>query len=247
MPALVSHRLETLIDVLGLDGVNSHNALDDVAATVALMAALLPQAHRQLTRQTKIRDNTNVRRAAARFASAYGDFHAAWTRRTLQPGGSLTEALAEARRYFSNERYIGEIRHFTYFLEMIDRLVVDKDTEPDLKTQLENHFAELSSFNESDLLANGIVDERLSVMTVHKAKGLEMDNVILLDASSHPASATDYARLLYVAFSRARRRLCVGRSPWGDSSMLDDILQGFEVLPPDRTAAEAREESSRRL
>lgn len=247
IPALVSHRLETLIDVLNLDGVNSHNAIDDVAATVALMSALLPMARRQLQRQAKIRDNTNVRRATARFASAYGDFHAAWTNRTLQPGGSLTEALAEARRYFSNERYIGEIRHFTYFLEMIDRLVVDKDTEPDLKTQLENHFAELNSFNESDLLANGIVDERLSVMTVHKAKGLEMDNVILLDASSHPASATDYARLLYVAFSRARRRLCVGRSPWGANSMLDDILKGFEVLPPDRIAAEAREESSRRL
>ena len=35
--------------------------------------------------------------------------------------------------------------------------------------------------NEGDLFSQGIVRERLCVLTVHKAKGLEMDNVVCYD------------------------------------------------------------------
>ncbi len=45
-------------------------------------------------------------------------------------------------------------------------------------------------------------------MTVHKAKGLEMDNIIIYDIATGWGATVDRARVFYVAFSRARRRLC---------------------------------------
>ena len=127
---------------------------------------------------------------------------------------------------------------------MIESIVTDKETEPNLKAQADAHLCDLTAFNESDLLANGIVSERLSVMTVHKAKGLEMDNVIVLDARSRPGTAKDYARLLYVAFSRAKERLYVGRTPWTSDMMLDSLLESFEELPKEDVALAVREESA---
>lgn len=50
-------------------------------------------------------------------------------------------------------------------------------------------------------------------MTIHKAKGLEFDNVILHDISAHSIprdtcrDMSEDARLLYVGMSRAKKRL----------------------------------------
>jgi len=245
IPTLRSHKLAGLIEVLGIEGENSHNALDDVAATVGLMNALEPMARLKTGRQAKIRSNANVRKAARRFTAAYEPLYSTTKAKMKEDSGSLTESLIEARNYFSGRGYIGPIRHFGYFLEMIDKLVVDKESEPNLKKQAEAHLADLTSYNESDLLANGIVTERLSVMTVHKAKGLEMDNVILLDATSRPADVKDYARLLYVAFSRAKERLYAGRSPWKNDTMLSELLGSFEELTKEEVALAVREERTR--
>ena len=60
--------------------------------------------------------------------------------------------------------------------------------------------------------------ERVFVSTVHKAKGLEFDTVIVYDAvdgkypsafASQEACRGEEARKFYVAISRARRRLVV--------------------------------------
>lgn len=245
MPTLWSHRLANLIAVMKIDGVNSHNALDDVAATAAVMVALEPMARSKAVRHEKIRNNGNVRKAAMRFRAAYEPLYSSTRGKMEEDSGSLTEALQEARNYFSDQGYIGAIRYWGYFLEMIDSIVTDRESERNLKTQADAHLSDLTTFNESDLLANGIVSERLSVMTVHKAKGLEMDNVIMLDASSRPGTAKDYARLLYVAFSRARKRLYVGRTPWKSDDMLDALLSSFEELPKDEVALAVRGESAR--
>lgn len=247
LPSLRSHRLGDLLDVLGVSGVNSHNALDDVAATVSLLGTLLPIAMEKVPRQRKIKSNANVRKAAMRLSAAYEELYRATVRDMECDAGSLAEALRESRLYFAARGYIGPIRHFEYLLDMVDRCVVDKESERNLKSQTEAHLDDLSTYNESDLFANGIVSERLSIMTVHKAKGLEMDNVILLDASSRPGSERDYARLLYVACSRARKRLYIGRTPWKSDSMLATVLSAFEEVPQPDVALAVRRENARRF
>lgn len=246
LPSLWSHRLAYLIDYLKIEGINSHNAIDDVAATVELMKVLHNMAPPKLDRQRKVRGNTNIVRASLRLERAYNELYKATKATMSGRGGTLAEAMQQAYRFFLNNGYINSIPHFAYFIEMVDTLVVDS-SEHGLRKQAEAHLTDLTGFNESDLLANGIVSERLSVMTVHKAKGLEMDNVIILDAGSGFGSSLDYARLLYVAFSRAKKRLYAGRSRWNENAMLEDVVSPFEEVPQSEVAAECRRESRRRL
>lgn len=59
-------------------------------------------------------------------------------------------------------------------------------------------------------------DSDIVASTVHRAKGLEFDNVVMIDpdAWTHPKSdPDDDARLLFVAASRARGRLTIARGP----------------------------------
>ena len=201
-----------------------------MAATVSLIAKLDTMAQAKGAIQAKIKSHSNVMKAALRFSAAYGSLYES-TRHGLEfNSGSLAGELENARAYLQNRGYIGPIRHFDYFLKLVDTLVVNKETERNFRSQAESHLTDLTTYNESDLLANGIVSERLSVMTVHKAKGLEMDNVIVFDASSRNGTAMDYARLLYVAFSRAKERLYVGCSNKAPNEILGTALRHFEAL-----------------
>lgn len=230
IPRLWSHKLANLIDYLGLPGVNSHNAVDDVAATAALLLALSPLAADRSSTHEKIKASANIRKAAARLEAGYGDFYRATRQKLTRREGSLTDELQTAYDFFLKNGFIEEIDHFDYFIEMVDRLIVNHETEPDFRTQAEAHLYDLRTYNESDLLANGIVEKRLSVMTVHKAKGLEMDNVIVADASHANGSLIEYLRLMYVAFSRARKRLFVGARQITPESMPGALLRGFRCL-----------------
>lgn len=83
---------------------------------------------------------------------------------------------------------------------------------------------------EADLCGSASMDERVFVSTVHKAKGLEFDHVIVYDAvegkfpsafaNSRANGGEEEARKFYVAISRARRRLIINYchesvSRWG--------------------------------
>ena len=83
---------------------------------------------------------------------------------------------------------------------------------------------------EADLCGAQSMTERIFVSTVHKAKGLEFDHVIVYDAveGKYPSAyantrnggSEEEARKFYVAISRARRRLIVSYcrqsvTPWG--------------------------------
>jgi ATP-dependent exoDNAse (exonuclease V) beta subunit len=69
-------------------------------------------------------------------------------------------------------------------------------------------------------------------MTIHKAKGLEMDNVIVYNAKytswGDPASRV---RVYYVAFSRAKKRLTVFYSDSIDEAV-GSVKHLFKAIPP---------------
>ncbi len=120
--------------------------------------------------------------------------------------------MIKAHVYFSEKRFINIIPHFNYIIDLVEKVVVNTAEEPTFRDQITAHLHDLLTFNESDLFANDIIEEKLSVMTIHKAKGMEMDNVIVYNASGGFGSLTEKARILYVAFSRARYRLIIGCS-----------------------------------
>ena len=235
-PDLRSHSLAALLDYLKIDETNSHNASDDVAATAALMQAIMPEACKRFTDATADepyihRPGAQILRIAARLRKKYGDLYSSSRLRLTLPGFSLAEAVDEAHAYFTATDSIEPIKHFDYILQLIDNFIVDDAKEQGFAAQLAAHLYDLLTFHESDLFACGLVKERLSVMTVHKAKGLESDNVIVADAASRFGRADESIRLLYVAFSRARRRLAVGIGRQPDK-ILSSLLHHFRVLSP---------------
>lgn len=98
---------------------------------------------------------------------------------------------------------------------------------------------DLSTYREADLCSSSSFKEKLFVSTIHKAKGLEFENVIILHCNTsrfpHFAHETfsekeEDKRLFYVAISRAMKRLIVSTSPRPCvSPFLGEILHNFTV------------------
>jgi len=80
---------------------------------------------------------------------------------------------------------------------------------------LENYLAEISLFTNIDQYRD--IENKLTMMTIHTAKGLEFDNVYIVGleeglfplqrAMVEPAELEEERRLFYVAATRARKRL----------------------------------------
>lgn len=229
-PKLTRHTLGAMIGHLGLKEENSHNASDDVSATASLLKAIWPEAEAKLADIRRLADDRNLQRISRRLRNNYGKFYYRSRIALTRQGGLLSEALEQAYSFFTNGSMIDAIPHFNYFLTLADNFIVEKDELQNLRDIISRHIHDLTSFSESDLFAYGIVNERLSVMTIHKAKGLEADNVIVYDGRRRWGSVEENARLLYVACSRARKRLCVGVSD-NSSPILQSVLHHFLVLP----------------
>ena len=113
---------------------------------------------------------------------------------------------------------IGGLRYVTAYLS---KDMIDSTAEPSLYEQLSNHAMEISTLKEADLCGSSSIDERIFVTTIHKAKGLEFDNVIIFDAvdgrmpnfysRNNPRLLAEDARKFYVALSRARSRLYISQ------------------------------------
>jgi DNA helicase-2/ATP-dependent DNA helicase PcrA len=75
---------------------------------------------------------------------------------------------------------------------------------------------------EADLCGASTIEDRIFVTTIHKAKGLEFDNVIVFDvvdgrlpnyySEGNLAQLSEDARKLYVAMTRAKKRLFISYS-----------------------------------
>ncbi len=80
---------------------------------------------------------------------------------------------------------------------------------------------EINTLKEADLCNSQSIDDRIFVTTIHKAKGLEFDNVIIFDAvegripnyysRNDERLLAEDARKFYVAMTRAKRRLYVSQ------------------------------------
>lgn len=215
-PRLRRYRLADMTATLGLPARTFHLALDDVLATADLAIALQPRAASRVHGIAEIRADRRLRHVCARFESIYGTHYrrsrALLTDPAPGPFNSLSAEMTRLHDSFALEGFIEPIEHYNYVRRLVDEVVVDPAAEPRFREQAMRRYAELLTFNEGDLFTNGIIRENVSVMTVHKAKGLEMENVLVYSADRAFGSVTDRARLFYVAFSRARKRLYVHTS-----------------------------------
>ena len=220
-PELKAFKLKSLLAELGLQGENSHLADDDVNATVSLVNYCHEKGQGIIERQDGFLDKQSVKAVADKLRRRYADIYLQACGRLYDRGVGGEPALtAEMNRFYHfliEERRIKPIAKINYVSRFLDADVINQAEEPSLKQQLDNHIMEIGTFKEADICGSSSLDDKVFVSTIHKAKGLEFDNVIVFDAVdgripnfynlNDPTALEEDARKLYVALSRTK--LCL--------------------------------------
>ena len=147
-----------------------------------------------------------------------------------------------------------EVRRTDRFDLVVDFLkeeVITEDEPNALYAHLSNHLMDMSTYREADMCESSNFKEKLFISTVHKAKGLEFENVVILRAvnNRYPSFAhknedeqDEDKRLFYVAISRAMKRLIISGHNGVENSFtpfMDSVMKPFclrsELYSSDKT------------
>ena len=222
-PDLKEYKLKYLLSVLELPGENSHLADADVNATCGLLnycynkAQELIPSQREFMARSRVIDRVGVLRRNYRefYLNSLENLYV----RLDGENPDIVDEMEKFYQYLVNEGFMKEIPNLHYVTQYITHDMVDMENEPSLAVQLSNHIIEMNTMKEADLCNSKSIDDRIFVSTVHKAKGLEFDNVIIFDAiegrypnyyhQNNANMVAEDARKFYVAMTRAKKRLYV--------------------------------------
>ena len=133
---------------------------------------------------------------------------------------ALVQELSSAYNALRTDGLINEIPRLDYVLRYLRiDMLTDNAIENALVQQLSQYIMDINTLKEADFCNSKSIRERVYVTTVHKAKGLEFDNVIVFDVADdrypgyfskdNAQLKAEDARKLYVAMTRARKRLMI--------------------------------------
>ena len=222
-PSLHSYKLESLLETFQLAGVNSHQAIDDVKATVSLVRLCAEKAREKQAQQADFIHHPKVKPFANVLRSNYGECYREAVNRLYKLSTdhepALVSELSAAYNAFHSDGLINDIPRLDYILRYLRTdMLTDEAVANALAPQLSQYIMDINTLKEADFCNSKSILERIYVTTVHKAKGLEFDNVIIFDAADgrYPNAYNktkqqdeEDARKFYVAMSRAKRRLFI--------------------------------------
>ncbi|MES5134472.1 3'-5' exonuclease [Prevotella amnii] len=222
-PSLRSYKLEHLLDKFQLEGVNSHQAIDDVWATVNLINYCAKRVKPIVSQQLNFLKDKQVFRIINKLKAYYGSIYREakqylYTIDKIEEPAIIT-ALTNAHVSFVTDKTIENIERLDYVLRYIKKDIIGKDIgNNSLAEQLSRFIMNISTMKESDFCNSKSIKEHIYVTTIHKAKGLEFDNVIVFDAANgrypnaYNKTKKEYeedSRKFYVALSRAKKRVII--------------------------------------
>lgn len=248
-PDLKAFKLKQLLQELHLEGQNSHLADDDVFATVSLVNYCYEKAQEVVPQQQEFLSRKGVAEQIKLLRDHYASFYIEALQRLYQRRQSTEDpALVAELQFFCDyavkNGWKKRVKKLPVILRFLAYDIIDVEQEYSLKEQLNRHVMELNTFKEADLCGSSTIQEHVFVSTIHKAKGLEFDNVIVFDAvdgripnyynGDNQQLNDEDARKLYVAMSRAKRRLFISYSkakltkPQRLSRFLDSVKKMME-------------------
>lgn len=235
-PRLRHYKLVHLLEVLHLEGQNSHRADDDILATLSLLNFCHKNAIQLIGEQHLFAENH--KKQIAKFRERYADLYL-----HAHQGTGIVDEMQFVYGKLLERNLIEPVDKWNHLLRYLEKDVIRTDLYPTLPLQLERYITDLNTSKEADMCSSSL-EERYIISTVHKAKGLEFDTVIVYRAvdGNYPGSRSwtekqiqEDARRLFVALSRSKKRLCItydeyyGRSPHALSPFLEKVKAHFTI------------------
>ena len=212
-PDSPNHKLATLIERYGIEGQNTHNALDDVRATANLILSLEKQA---ITKMTKVKNFYDKNMSVLKNLDNL--FGGIW--KILRKPNPEKKSFNDLFRIYINlaSRKSHPARHIDEIKGKLLKHMDMTSTPAPIQKLLENDLHRYLLYREPDLI---LESDRVVVSTIHRAKGLEFDTVII--PSCHSNSYPNYyatldksgqlleeeKRIFYVALTRAKIRIVI--------------------------------------
>lgn len=239
-PNLPMYKLAFLLKELGLEGENSHLADEDITATKSLVDYCVSRSASLIDEQASFVAHVQVKKIAERarvLLKMIGDLRRHLHHSVKTTNRTIADEIKNVYEEMLQQNIVEPLdkSKFDIFLRYAASEWGDIDSNETLGEQIAAHINDMASISEGDLInSEGLVRDRIFVMTVHKGKGLEFENVIILEANDgtypfykvnevlnaqkffSPDEVTkaqqerkEDARKLYVALTRAKKRLCV--------------------------------------
>jgi len=263
-PEEKSHRLESLLECFGLEGVNSHNALDDVKATASLLTKIVADLPERMQQVDAVLDEYSAlinpvnhhlkslfplfyTSALKQFSVGLVDVLRSWLEYTLAQSTWYDAKTAQVTRLEIERKLIPWLDRQGYFGDfptLVNSQLWQNKSDPAVIQQLRK-IDTLFMLKEIDLIDPE--QDKVVISTVHRAKGLEFDTVLLPSTTENAypgwipkdtpnvevqARRAESKRLLYVALSRPKRKLIISYHCWDGrySKQLSPFLQGSQSL-----------------
>ena len=262
-PQLRMYKLEFLVKELKLSGNNSHLANEDIEATKSLVDYCYIRSKSKLSEQLAFMasgEGNKVIAALDKIKPLFTMERELLFKLTKETHRTIADELKLIYDELIKLSLIDKLgEKFDVFLDYVKNEWVDLSEKETIYDQIHN----LNLFiSEGDLInSEGLIKDRIFIMTVHKGKGLEFENVIVVGAvdGTYPyykiyqtlnnpcctpeekkkalQDRKESARKFYVAISRAKKRLCVSYYfeyngyPKKITPFFNTIQNYFSVLP----------------
>jgi Superfamily I DNA and RNA helicases len=210
-----NYRLTTLAELLGL-ATATHDAEDDVSATVGLLGVLVEKLRKGSPERMALWQefNTKFLKLANMIES--------WQKLVLAK--RPPEVLEQIWEESGLEEYYGvepdhEKRQKS--IEELAKVFAEKDNpdkRPEISLRELIHYAALVK----DINFLGLEKGKIPIVTAHQVKGLEFDYVFIIGMNEYifPISRSDIEeekRLFYVAMTRAKKKIFISYSRYNDN------------------------------
>ena len=261
-PNLRMYKLVFLLEELQLEGKNSHLADEDIAATKALVDYCYQKSQAVIPQQQAFVSQIKVKNVIAKMMPLLPLFENLQDH-LYQPVQTIGRTIADELMTIYDDMVSMQMiqnlgNKFNVFLQFVQSEWVDYENEQTIFDEISNHINDMTaSISEGDLVnSEDLIHDRIFIMTVYKGKGLEFDNVVILEANDgtypfymvNKILAAPYryepeevakaeidrkedARKFYVALSRAKKRLCISyteRNSWGYLTQMTPFMKSIE-------------------